>query len=277
MTNGRIKLANRRTLGFTIVEIIVTFILIGILTSILVPVIANRADDARLTAAQSDVENLANAEERFQIDTGYFVRLYALNDLVLPGDDIANTDPLDTIQSIFDNGVGTDTRYQFAGRIFINPATGDYLTDGQQLTILGNETTFLGNGPYINWQAMRDTNNNDWPDDPWGQDYLVFTREGVIVPPSINEDNTIGGRDDFNGNDDLSYQFFPQGPERHDPNGDNINEARLVFDRPTILSVGPNGLPGTGLQGTRYGEGDDVYRHFGGGVSRGGRIGAGGL
>jgi hypothetical protein len=254
-------------------------------------VIANRANDARIAAALSDVEALANAQERFQIDVGYFVRMHALDDLPITGDGIANTD-LDVndpnvIDSIFDNrDASQDFTYQNPQVLFINPTTQDYVSAAQQNTILGvDETSFRGNGPYINWQRMRDINENDWPDDPWGNDYMLFTRAGVIIPTNkprldngVQQDRT-GSDDDVGGFwDDRSFQFEEEGPEAHDPNNDGINQAIGIFDRPVILSLGPDGLPGNGDDpDTRYGEGDDIYRAFGGARSGFNRLGGTGL
>ena len=44
-------------------------------------------------------------------------------------------------------------------------------------------------GPYVNWK--RDINHNDWPDDPWGNDYIFFTRQGGMFPKHFED--PVGG------------------------------------------------------------------------------------
>jgi general secretion pathway protein G len=62
------KQPTRKTSGFTIVEIAIAVIIIGILAAILIPVLATRAEEAKIGAARRDLEELTNAEERVALD-----------------------------------------------------------------------------------------------------------------------------------------------------------------------------------------------------------------
>jgi len=54
--------------GFTLIELLVVLVIIGILGALIVPNLIERTDDARTTAARTDVNNLVQALKLYKLD-----------------------------------------------------------------------------------------------------------------------------------------------------------------------------------------------------------------
>src|SRR5665647_970783 len=57
-----------RQAGFTLIELMVVLVIIGVLAALIVPNVLERADDARATAARTDVNNLLQALKLYRLD-----------------------------------------------------------------------------------------------------------------------------------------------------------------------------------------------------------------
>ena len=59
---------SRRATGFTLIEIMVVVVILGILAALIVPKIISRPDEARISAARQDVATLAQALKLYKLD-----------------------------------------------------------------------------------------------------------------------------------------------------------------------------------------------------------------
>ena len=65
---GALGLMPRLQRGFTLIELMVVLVIIALLGAIIIPNVLDRADEARVTAARTDVNNLMQALKLYRLD-----------------------------------------------------------------------------------------------------------------------------------------------------------------------------------------------------------------
>jgi general secretion pathway protein G len=64
----RLSTAARRQGGFTLIEIMIVVVIIGLLAALVVPSLLSHVDDARIAKARSDIQALATALTMYKLD-----------------------------------------------------------------------------------------------------------------------------------------------------------------------------------------------------------------
>jgi general secretion pathway protein G len=62
----------RRIGGFTLIELMVVLVIMGVLAALIVPNIIGRTDEARQTAAKTDISTIMQALKMYKLDNGVY-------------------------------------------------------------------------------------------------------------------------------------------------------------------------------------------------------------
>jgi general secretion pathway protein G len=62
----------RRRLGFTLIELLLVLVILGILAAIVVPKFTGRTEQARITAAKTQIATFGSVLDAFEVDNGYY-------------------------------------------------------------------------------------------------------------------------------------------------------------------------------------------------------------
>ena len=84
-------LRGARSGAFTLVELLLVLVILGILASLVLPKFTGRTEQARVTAAQTQISTFGTALDAFEVDTGSYPRGQdGLNQLVAAPADVTN-------------------------------------------------------------------------------------------------------------------------------------------------------------------------------------------
>ncbi|WP_417568147.1 type II secretion system major pseudopilin GspG [Marinobacter sp.] len=62
----------KRSRGFTLIEIMVVMVILGLLVAIVAPNIMGRSDQAKVTVAETQLNNIANALDLYRLDNSHY-------------------------------------------------------------------------------------------------------------------------------------------------------------------------------------------------------------
>jgi len=62
------KLLSRLLRGFTLIEVMVVIVILGVLAALIIPKVMSRPDEARITAAKQDISSVAQALKLYRLD-----------------------------------------------------------------------------------------------------------------------------------------------------------------------------------------------------------------
>lgn len=137
--------------GFTLIELLLVLVILGILAAIVVPKFSGRTEQARVTAAQSQIATFGTALDAFEVDNGYYPKgKNGLQELVEAPRDASNWRGPYLKNDIPLDPWGRPYLYEYPGRR--NPKSYDLMSMGPD----GNEG---GDDDITNWQQANQRAN----------------------------------------------------------------------------------------------------------------------
>ena len=78
----KLRLTSRRTSGFTLVEMLLVLVILATLAAIVIPKMAGRSQQAKVTAAATQISSFKQALDSYEVDTGTYPKGGNLAELV---------------------------------------------------------------------------------------------------------------------------------------------------------------------------------------------------
>ena len=116
--------------GFTLIELLLVLTILGILAAIVVPKISGRTEEARESAARTQISTFGTALDAFEVDNGYYPKKKTgLMDLIVQPRDSRNwRGPYLKADAVPKDPWGNDYLYESPGRH--NPSSYDLSSAG---------------------------------------------------------------------------------------------------------------------------------------------------
>jgi prepilin-type N-terminal cleavage/methylation domain-containing protein len=187
--------------GFTALEMATVMAIIVLLALILVPRYWKRTDEARITAAKAEMNQLIKVEYTIQADTDWYVELYEISSTDSPTIDVIeprNEYPIDDASGAFSR---QDLSATWKGPYAtINNAEGGY-HDGD---FRGDSSThpsppFARKVPPVTQDELDEVKalQDLIPNDPWGMNYTLQMVSGAMMVYCNGPDKQFDTDDDI--------------------------------------------------------------------------------
>jgi general secretion pathway protein G len=133
----------RRQSGFTLIELLLVLVILTVLAAIVVPRLAGRAEQAKVTAARTQIVSIEDAIKTFEVDNGrYPTSDEGLSALATAPSNLANWHG-----PYLEKGIPVDPW----GNAYVYRYPGTHNTTGFDLYSLGPDGR-EGNDDIVNWQ-----------------------------------------------------------------------------------------------------------------------------
>lgn len=144
---GTAAKSSRAQHGFTLVELLLVLVILGTLAAIVVPKFAGRTEQARITAAQTQIANFGVVLDAFEVDNGYYPKgKSGLQDLIEQPKDAINWRGPYLKQDIPKDPWGNPYIYEYPGKN--NPNSYDLMS-------MGPDGRVGGGDDITNWDQSR--------------------------------------------------------------------------------------------------------------------------
>ncbi|MCD6417141.1 MAG: type II secretion system major pseudopilin GspG [Planctomycetes bacterium] len=146
MDGATVKRKPDRTSAFTLIELLLVLVILTVLAGVVVPKFVKRSEQARVTAARTDIAMLELCLDAYEIDTGRFPSTQqGLEALVKDPGDVQNWRG-----SYIKRGLPKDPW----GKPYVYKYPGEHNDDGYDLYSLGPDGQSGGGDDIVNWETQ---------------------------------------------------------------------------------------------------------------------------
>ena len=142
LNNQRRNNTNQQRRGFTLVELLLVLVILGVLAAIVIPKFSGRTEQAKMQAAITQISTFRTALDAFEVDNGYYPKgRSGLQDLIVQPRDAQNwRGPYMQTDRVPLDPWGGEYIYECPGKH--NPTSYDIYSAGPpgENTIIGNWT-----------------------------------------------------------------------------------------------------------------------------------------
>jgi general secretion pathway protein G len=142
--NPTMRTASLRSHAFTLVEMLLVLVILAVLAAIVIPKMSGRSQQAKITAAQSQISSMEMALDSFEVDTGFYPA--ALNALVEQPNNAQNWKGPYLKKGIPNDPWGNSYSYAYPGKN--NPK-------GYDLSSMGPDGQAGGDDDINNWDDRK--------------------------------------------------------------------------------------------------------------------------